>query len=77
MVRVVQGGVVQPLVDVVSDGVSIEARRWATLALANISAELPNQMIVLADGALQPLYALSASRDKMTQFCKVTARLIH
>ena len=58
----------QPLIEVVGDpGAPTDSRRYAALAIANLSATIVNHTSLLEDGALQALYSLANARDAMSQ----------
>lgn len=65
----VQVGAVQPLCDCIGDGQApMESRRYATLALANLSATVANHTVLLEDGCLQAVYSLANAKDAMSQY---------
>jgi hypothetical protein len=46
----------------------MESRRYATLALANLSATVANHTVLLEDGCLQAVYSLANAKDAMSQY---------
>ena len=66
--QVVQLGAVQPLIGVagLEEGPP-EGRKYAILALANLSATVTNHTVLLEDGVLRALNSLANAKDAMTQ----------
>ena len=62
-------GTISPLVALCKDhSKELEARRYATLALANLAATVANHPAIIEEGAMQALFALSNTSDTMSQY---------
>ena len=68
-VKIVQEGAVRPLIALVGDmNAETEARRYATLALANLASTIGNHPAILEEKALHALFTLSNSPDVLSQY---------